>query len=103
MADDFARAFADNGLSDSDCRKPSLLDDHDAIFSAALDAGLDSLAIPVVTTPMRRPQANALCERLIGTLRRNVWIWIIPLTSGICRKSSHRGWPTTTKGDRIPR
>ena len=56
-----------------------IIHDHDAIFSAALDAGLDSLGITVITTPMRRPQANALCERLIGTLRRECLDWIIPL------------------------
>jgi hypothetical protein len=47
-----------------------IIHDHDAIFSAALDAGLDSLGLTVITTPMRRPQADALCERLIGTLGR---------------------------------
>jgi putative transposase len=47
-----------------------IIHDHDAIFSAALDTGLDSLGITVITTPMRRPQGNALCERPIGTLRR---------------------------------
>jgi putative transposase len=56
-----------------------IIHDHDAIFSAALDAGLDSLGLTVITTPMRQPQANAVCERLIGTLRRECLDWIIPI------------------------
>ena len=29
---------------------------------------------------MRSPQANSICERLIGTLRRECLDWIIPLS-----------------------
>ena len=43
---------------------------HDPIFSAELDASLRRLGLKVITTPVRGPQANSLCERLIGTLRR---------------------------------
>jgi hypothetical protein len=33
------------------------------------------------------PQANALCERLIGTLRRECFDWIIPLTEDHLRRT----------------
>src|ERR1700730_15221324 len=47
-----------------------ILHDHDAIFSPGFDESIAHLDIEIVTTPVRSPQANALCERLIGTLRR---------------------------------
>ena len=59
-----------------------IIHDHDAIFSAELDASLTRLGLKVITTPMHSPQANSLCERLIGTLRRECLDWIIPLSDG---------------------
>ena len=38
------------------------------------------LGLAVIKTPIRSPKANALCERLIGTLRHECLDWIIPLT-----------------------
>ena len=63
-----------------------IIHDHDAIFSAELDASLTRLGLKVITTPMHSPQANSLCERLIGTLRRECLDWIIPLSEGHLRK-----------------
>jgi transposase InsO family protein len=62
-----------------------IIHDHDAIFSAELDASLRRLGLKVITTPVRTPQANSLGERLIGTLRRECLDWIIPLTEGHLR------------------
>lgn len=56
-----------------------LIHDRDAIFSREVDAALRSLDITPLRTPVRSPKANALCERLIGTLRRECLHWIIPL------------------------
>jgi len=39
----------------------------------------EPLPLPVLRTPTCAPQANAYCERLIGTLRRGWLDWIIPL------------------------
>ena len=36
-----------------------IIHDRDAIFSAALDAGLERLGLTVIATPTRRPQANS--------------------------------------------
>jgi putative transposase len=38
------------------------------------------MGLEVIATPVRSPKANSLCERLIGTLRRECLDWIIPLT-----------------------
>src|SRR5262249_59453158 len=47
-----------------------LLHDRDSIFSQPLDQSIRHLGLQVLKTPTQCPQANALCERLIGTLRR---------------------------------
>jgi len=86
-----------------------IIHDHDAIFSAELDASLTRLGLKVITTPRRSPQANSLCERLIGTLRRECLDWIIPLSEGHLRKvlaswmaHYNRGRPHAFLGPGVP-
>jgi putative transposase len=86
-----------------------IIHDHDAIFSAELDASLTRLGLKVITTPIRSPQANSLCERLIGTLRRECLDWIIPLSERHLRKilaswmaHYNRGRPHSYLGPGIP-
>jgi putative transposase len=62
-----------------------LIHDRDSIFSQQLDQGIRHLGLRVLKTPVRTPQANALCERLIGTLRRECLDFIIPLTESHLR------------------
>ena len=57
-----------------------LLHDRDSIFSRELDHGIRNLGLRVLKTPPQTPQANALCERLLGTLRRECLDCVIPLT-----------------------
>jgi putative transposase len=40
------------------------------------------LGLQVLKTPPQSPQANTLCERLLGTLRRECLDFVIPLTEG---------------------
>jgi len=56
-----------------------LVHDRDGIFAPAVDAALRSMALQVLKTPVRAPQANAHCERFIGTARRECLDWMIPL------------------------
>ena len=56
-----------------------VIHDRDSIFSAGLDTALKSMAVRVLRTPVRAPEANAFCERLIGTIRRECLDWVIPL------------------------
>ena len=65
----------------ADHRYRFLLHNRDSIFSAQLDQGIRHLGLRVLKTPVRTPQANALCERLLGTLRRECLDFVISLTA----------------------
>ena len=56
-----------------------LIRDRDSIFSAGVDEQLKALGLKVLRTPARAPKANAYCERLVGTVRRECLDFIIPL------------------------
>src|SRR5690348_11658981 len=47
-----------------------LIHDRSGIFSEGLDRAIENLGVEVLKTPVRAPPANAYCERLIGSLRR---------------------------------
>lgn len=55
-----------------------LIHDRSGIFSWDLDRDVEALGIAVLKTPVRAPKANAHCERLIGSLRRECLDWFIP-------------------------
>ena len=56
-----------------------LVHDRDAIYAPAVDRAVESMGLRVLKTPVRTPQANAFCERLIGTMRRECLDWVIPV------------------------
>jgi putative transposase len=56
-----------------------LIHDRDAIFAPSVDGAGEAMGIRVLKTPVRTPQANAFCERLIGSMRRECLDWLIPL------------------------
>jgi putative transposase len=70
-----------------------LMHDRDTIFSQQLDQGVCNLGLRVLKTPVRSPQANALCERLIGTLRRECLDFVIPLAEHHLQRLLHE-WAT---------
>jgi len=63
-----------------------VLHHRDSIYSTDLDAALRSLGVTVLRTPYRAPQANAFCERLVGTMRRECLDFLIPLNESHVRR-----------------
>ena len=63
-----------------------LIHDRDSIFSDDLDQRMRNLGLRVLKTPVRSPQANSLCERFLGTLRRECLDLMIPLTGRHLRR-----------------
>ncbi|MGH3630127.1 MAG: integrase core domain-containing protein [Sciscionella sp.] len=47
-----------------------LIRDRDSKYTPSIDAVFTSEGIQIVKTPIQAPRANAICERWIGTLRR---------------------------------
>ena len=41
---------------------------------------LNGSASTVLKSPLRSPKANAICERAIGTIRRECLDWLIPMS-----------------------
>jgi putative transposase len=62
-----------------------LIHDRDSSFAQALDQSIRNLGLKILKTPPRSPQANARCERLLGTLRRECLDFLIPLTENHLR------------------
>jgi putative transposase len=63
-----------------------VVQDHDTIYSPAVDRALRAMGLRVLKTPIAAPQANAYCERLIGTARRECLDWVIPLNERHVRR-----------------
>jgi putative transposase len=76
----------------SDHRYRFLIHDRDSIFSQQLDQNMRHLSLRVLKTPPQAPQANAICERVLGTLRQECLDLMIPLTEPHLRRrgASHR-------------
>jgi transposase InsO family protein len=86
-----------------------LIHDRCGIFSTDLDRSVDALGVATLRTPVRAPKANAYCERLIGSLRRECLDWFIPLSEKHLRRlvrewSAHynHGRPHLSLGPGIP-
>ena len=62
-----------------------LLHDRDNIFAKHLDESIGRLGITVLKSPPRSPMANSICERVIGTIRRECLDWLIPLSESHLR------------------
>jgi putative transposase len=56
-----------------------LIHDRDSIFSLELDQAVAAMGVRVLRTPPRAPKANAVCERVVGTIRRECLDFLIPL------------------------
>ena len=86
-----------------------LIHDRDSIYSDRVDQTITAMGVSVLKTPARSPQANAFCERVIGTIRRECLDWMIPFNEGHLRgvlrqwvAHYNRGRPHTSLGPGIP-
>jgi transposase InsO family protein len=76
-----------------------LIHDRDQIFAKHLDDSTRALGVQVLRSPVASPKANALCERVIGTARRECLDWLIPMSEAHLRVIL-RCWGTHYNGGR---
>jgi transposase len=83
--------------------------DRDSKYTLAFDDVFDAEGVHVIKTPPQAPRANAICERVIGTLRRELLDRILILGPGHLRRilaeyvihyNAHR--PHQSLGQRSP-
>ena len=86
-----------------------VIHDRDSIYAEGVDRTLRAMGLQVLKTPVRSPQANAHCERLIGTIRRECLDFVIPLNERHLRRvltewvaHYNRGRPHASLGPGIP-
>lgn len=86
-----------------------VIHDRDSIFSATLEETLKSFGVRTLRTPIQAPKANAFCERLIGTIRRECLDYLIPINERHLRRVLrefavyyNRGRPHASLGPGIP-
>lgn len=86
-----------------------LIHDRDRIYSEGVDATVTAMGLTILKTPVRAPQANAFCERLIGSMRRECLDWLILLNERHLRSvvtewvaHYNHGRPHSSLGPGIP-
>ena len=86
-----------------------LIHDRDGIYSHQLDSALEAMGLRILKTPYRAPQANAYCERLVGSVRRECLDYLIPLNERHLRRTLklwvehyNKGRPHSSLGPGIP-
>jgi putative transposase len=86
-----------------------LIHDRDAIFAKLLDASIRALGVEVLRSPISSPKANAICERVIGTIRRECLDWMLPMSEAHLRLILREwvvhyncGRPHSTLGPGVP-
>jgi transposase InsO family protein len=86
-----------------------LIHDRDSIFARHLDESIRALGLSVLKSPPCCPKANAICERVIGTIRRECLDWLIPMSEGHLRsilksrvEHYNRGRPHSSLGPGVP-
>lgn len=71
-----ARNLAIN-LGDALAERKFLLHDRDVLLGGSFDTVFRSEGLRVIKTPVRAPRANSICERVIGSIRRECLDWTL--------------------------
>ena len=86
-----------------------LIDDRDTLFARPRDESIKALGLTVLKSPPHGPKANAICERVIGTIRRECLDWLIPMSEAHLRailkswvNHYNRGRPHSSLGPGVP-
>ena len=86
-----------------------LIHDRDNIYSYKLDSALKAMGLGILKTPFCAPQANAFCERPVGSIRRECLDFLIPLDERHRRRilkewvaHYNKGRPHSRLGSGIP-
>src|SRR5262245_41190407 len=66
-----------------------LIRDNDAKYGSRFDAVATGSGTTLLRTPIRTPRANAICERLIGSLRRECLDHILLVSEAHLRRVLH--------------
>ncbi|MDH3692180.1 MAG: integrase core domain-containing protein, partial [Gammaproteobacteria bacterium] len=77
----------------SDHQYRYLIHDRDRIFSNGFDRSIENFGMHVLKTPYRSPKANSICERAIGSMRRECLDYMIPITESQLRRIL-KSWST---------
>src|SRR5215813_11517007 len=78
-----------------------IIHDRDSIYSGEVDSLLRASGLRVLKTPYRAPQANAFCERLIGSASRECLDFMIPINEDHVRWIMKQWVVHTTRRDHI--
>ena len=69
-------------LDDTGRRFRFLIRDRDAKFTAAFDAVFTAIDVQIIRTPVRAPRANAIAERFVETIRRELLDRLLLINQG---------------------
>jgi hypothetical protein len=81
-----------------------LIRDRDATFTASFDAIFTAIDAQIIKTPVQAPQANAIAERFVGTVRRELLDRILIINrrhaaTALREFKRHYNWGTTALND----
>ena len=86
-----------------------LIHDRDRIFARRLNESIEALGVNVLKSLLHSPKANAICERVIGKIRRECLDWLIPLSESHLRsiltswvEHYNRARPHSSLGPGVP-